>query len=326
MLSAGFFLRIPSSSSSPSSRFQGVCNEFLLTYFLFSAYALLYMVLTATILKIKIFPTIDRITYVDAVVRWTITDSLQYDMLFASIIFATALLLSFRKKISVSFSVMLLVPVISASFFDFFLEVSQMVFIFSMPTALTLFLVGYYLSNYSQKKKKKSSSSLEKPEEVATGHSFRHALSVFFSVILLVELAAALRWVLTPVVLELPKNHWSWNIVSLENSVFYVLGLMVPSIFLLCILSFLIKPFVQKIYSGISSGGGNNGKDGSGTTTDTAITQQQQPQRRRHSDDLDGKSPTANGQKSLKITNLKNTAPSSCSQKLILMAVRETLP
>lgn len=66
-------------------------------YVLFSIFVVLYAAFSLTIFKLQIFPTINRITYFDAAVRWTITDSLQYDIIFASIICSAAILMTYKK-------------------------------------------------------------------------------------------------------------------------------------------------------------------------------------------------------------------------------------
>ena len=50
--------------------------------------------------------------------------------------------------------------------------------------------------------------------------------------------------------LNWPTSYtWSWKINSLENNLFYAFGLLSPSLVLLAILSFVIKPSLRGFFS-----------------------------------------------------------------------------
>jgi len=111
----------------------------IISYVLFSIYLLLYIVFTLTIANQQIFPTINRITYFDASVSWSITGLLQFDILIASIIFSASILLLFRKYVSIPLSLMTLIPpILDTLDIVNYQEISNRLFISTLPIIVFL--------------------------------------------------------------------------------------------------------------------------------------------------------------------------------------------
>ena len=105
------------------------------TYCVFSIYLILYSLLTFTLIKLQIFPTINRITYFDAVIDWSLTGSFSFDVAITLGLFIVGLNLFFKPRVSISFSIFFRIS--SASFQQVFLRLFKG-FVFLSPNALLI--------------------------------------------------------------------------------------------------------------------------------------------------------------------------------------------
>jgi len=211
-------------------------------YVLFSVYFVLYLALTLTILQLQIYPLENRITYFDRVVYWSITGSLQQDILIASAIYGTAVLFTFKKYVSLPLSIMMIASSVTLLVVqDYGENYNSVLFISSLPILLILLTI----SNLSYRKKEEDKKlQLDK----GINHfNFQKFLIIFFIVFSVFELLVFLNWLIYPMALDKLLGSWYWKLNLLENSLFYSFGLLSSSLILLSILSFLIKPNVARL-------------------------------------------------------------------------------
>jgi len=194
------------------------------SYVLFSVYVILYLAFSLTIIKLHTYPFIHRITYIDYTANWTLTDSLQLDVVIASIIFSAAILCTFKKFIALPLStvimssstIILVASAFSINGIDYNQSVTNLFFLLSLPVLVVLLLanrivhrMSYILPNDSRH------------------FDFQKFLIIFFLTFAFLELFTLLRWLVHPALLDLSFEHVSWRLNILENNFFYSFGLFI---------------------------------------------------------------------------------------------------
>jgi len=218
-----------------------------LTYILFSLYGILYTIFSLTIIHLQIFPNINRVTYFDTVVRWSITNSQQYDIVIASLIGVAAVLLSLRRTISIPFSLIIILgialPVITN--IDYSNQIVDLIFLLSLPIIMGMFIVANFLN------KTKTSEGLGK-EKKQSYVQLNKFFTVFFYVLVALELIVLIRWIFNPFFPLESIQHPTWRLNLLENNLFYAFGLLVPILFVLTFFSPFLKHYWSKIKPQVS--------------------------------------------------------------------------
>jgi len=213
-----------------------------IAYVLFSVYFVLYLAITLTIAHLQIYPLENRITYIDRVVYWSITDSLQQDILIVSAIFGTAVLFTFKKYISLPLSMTVIATSITALVITDYVQLyNSVLFISGLPILLILLAVSKL--TYQRKREDKKLQS-----DKSINHlNFQKFFLIFFIIFLAFQLLVFLNWVIYPMTLDKLSESWIWKLNLLENNLFYSFGLLSSSLILLSILSFLIKPNIPRL-------------------------------------------------------------------------------
>jgi len=228
----------------------------------FSIYSILYTIFVITIFELTIFPTINRITYTETV-QWSITSSLEFDLLISSIFFAIGTLVVFKKNISLPFTGI----VLGFSFLnifnpDYFLDFGLVVFIVSMPVIIAITV----LSKFSLLR---SNGKIIQSDETQKNFEFQNFLKILFLVFVIFESIALIRWLIYPLIPEILPSHWSWQINLLDTNFFYSFGLLSPILLILSMLFFIIKPTITHLYKRFSHFSKNNNEH----TLDTSTSQ-----------------------------------------------------
>lgn len=206
-----------------------------LAFIAFSAYLIMYVILTLTLLEVNIYPTTNRITIVDATVQWTLTGVKNYDLLVALSCLSLSILFLFKRIVGISITgLVVLLFLVSVS--DVAHEKSfQILFFASLP--FFVFMMGIYI----MKNKDSVIGLIEtKPS------SLHRPLVIFISVVVVIELVVIGRWSLHPFFPAIEHDHWSWNLNNLESNLFYAFGLLSPHLFLLSTVSFLLRHYLTK--------------------------------------------------------------------------------
>jgi len=244
--------------------FRPITNGIILNlaYASFSLYSILYAIFILTIFDITIFPTINRITYTNTV-YWSITDSLQFDLLISSIFFAVGTLIVFKKNISFP----LIGIILSFSFLEiinpeYFSEISLFVFVACLPALVSIIILPKFILL-------RSNSEIISVEEENKYFKIQNFLKILFFVIVILESIALIRWLVYPIIPELSQSHWSWQINLLDTQIFYSFGLLSPIFFILSIFSFIIKPTITRLYKRFYNFSKNNNEH----TIDTSTSQ-----------------------------------------------------
>jgi len=220
-------------------------KNLVLSYFALSIYVVLYTIFSLSIINLQIFPTVNRVTFFNVVVKWTITGSEEFDILLTTLIFSVAIISTFKKKLSIPISILIILfPLLSIILnLDFLQQFARISFFITFPLVIGLLVV----SALSMKQEIQTKSS---DKQYRQGYfDFGKFLSSVFFLIIIVELIAFLTWIIYPFLLDSPSPHWSWRINYLENNLFYAFGLLSPSLILLAILSFVIKPSLRLLFS-----------------------------------------------------------------------------
>jgi len=215
-----------------------------ISYVLFSIYLIFYLAFTLTIGNLQISPTINRVTYFDTPVHWSITGFLEQDILIASIIFSSAIILLFQKHVSIPLSLMTLIPsIVGTIYIENYREISNFFFISTLP--IIIFLIVWLKFSWVRKKN-------TGPFTHTKIHNFevKEFLVWFFFVLLTLEAIVLIIWLIKPVT-DLPEGHWSQNFTFLENNLFYAFGLLSPIIIVLSLFSFLIRSNIRNLYKWI---------------------------------------------------------------------------
>lgn len=212
-------------------------------YALLSIYIILYTGLTLTVIKLPIYPVINRITFFDAVFKWSITDSLQLDMLIASALLSIALFLFYRKYLLVSIAsanvVTSLFAYITANSYAQY--ASGILFISSLPILVSLLLINIRIK-----------MRIQEPLYPIMHHSrfgfdLQEFTAIFFTVLTILDLIVLIRWSTYALFLDGPSQHWSWRLNSLDNNLFYAFGLLSPHLIILSLISFIVRPYLLDI-------------------------------------------------------------------------------
>jgi hypothetical protein len=216
-----------------------------MSYFLFSIYVILYAIFSLTITRLQINPILHRVTYFNMPVNWTITGSLQHDVIITSIIFSAAVLLTFKKSISLPLSIgtILGTAVVSISGIDY-LQIVNIVFILTLPILISVLIASQIVSKMRPKKMKFWISD-------DSNFKFQKFLWVFFVVVGIMELSVFVRWVINIFMPVAPS--WTWQPNLLENNLFYAFGLLSVYFMLFSVISFAIKPNVAKFTKWITT-------------------------------------------------------------------------
>jgi len=194
-------------------------------YVLFSVYFVLYLAITFTILQIQIYPLENRITYFDRVVYWSITDSLQQDILIASAIYGTAVLFTFKKYVSLPLSIMMIASSVTLLVVtDYGQNYNSVLFISSFPILLILMAISYLTY------RKKGEDKKLQLDKMMYHFNFQKFLIVFFILFLAFELLVFLNWAIYPMALDTLSESWIWKLNLLENNLFYSFGLISSSL------------------------------------------------------------------------------------------------
>ena len=222
-------------------------NRLLLNiaYVVFSLYSILYAIFILTIFQATIFPTISRITYTETV-QWSITSSLQYDLLISSIFFAIGVLVVFKKNISIPLAGI----VLSLSFLgtinsDYFSDVSLFTFVASMPAVVAITILPKLILL-------RSNNEINQVEKEQKFFEFQKFLRILFFVFVILESIVLIRWLIHPLVPDILLSHWSWQINLLDSNFFYSFGLLSPVLLMLGMFSFIIKPTIHRIYNRVN--------------------------------------------------------------------------
>ena len=220
-------------------------NHNFVSYLFLSVFIILYSIFSLSIINLQIFPTIDRVTFFNASVKWTITGYQEFDILLTSLIFSVAMIFTFKKKISIPLSILIILfPSLSIILdLDFLQQYAEISFFITFPLAIGLLVLS--IVSLNQEIRTKPSD-----EHYPQGFfDFRKFLSWIFYLILIVELIAVITWIVYPFFLDAPSQEWSWRINFLENNLFYAFGLLSSSLILLSTLFFVIKPSFRRLFS-----------------------------------------------------------------------------
>lgn len=212
------------------------------SYVLFSIYLVLYAVFSLTIIKLQIFPTINRITYFDTAVFWSLTNSINYDILVTLIILCTCIFFIFKRYISIPFIMIILGTSILTILFQRFENFNEVIFLITLPAVISLF-IGHKI--FGKK------FLHEQTKIFPTNFHIEEFLKVFFLVFLIFEFFVIIRWLLNPLFLEISIEHWSWKLNFLDSNLFYAFGLLSKYLIILSILAFATRLFIPKLSSKI---------------------------------------------------------------------------
>jgi len=212
------------------------------TYISFSIYLILYAIFSLTILKITIFPTINRITYTEQV-QWGITGFTEYDVLIASIFYTLAVVIIFKKYFSIPLSTFILgFSLLGITNIEFFGEVSSFVLLSSLPIVIIILILGKYILCKSRNEKE------SQVEQKQNNFKLQNFLKILFLVFVVMESISLVRWLLYPILPEIPSQDLSWGVNFLENNLFYSFGLLSVFFILLSMFCFIIRPLISKSY------------------------------------------------------------------------------
>lgn len=185
-----------------------------------------------TISHVKIFPTINRITYVDYTFYWTLTGNIQTDALLILSIFSFLLFFTLRKPFSVMI-VGVMIVVMAFTLTNYINNVTKILCILSLPSIILFFTFN---------KIHKNNNELQVQKKYYELNSQKFFLILFF-LILGIQAIALLHWSILPINKVL--NYSFLLSTSLETNFFYAFGLLSPSLMLLTIFSMLIRPYIK---------------------------------------------------------------------------------
>ncbi len=213
-----------------------------IAYVAFSVYSILYTAFVLTIFELSIFPTIKRITYTKTV-EWSLSGSLEFDLLISSIFFSVGTLAVFKKRISIPFAVIVLsFSILNTIDPDSFFEIGLLVFIVSMPVIISIAVLSKFIFTSSNKE-------IINTEGKQNYSEFQNFFKILFFVFVILESFTLIRWLIYPLIPEILPSHWSWQINLLDTNFFYSFGLLSPILLMLAMFSFIIKPTLKRIYS-----------------------------------------------------------------------------
>lgn len=199
-------------------------------YCLLSVYLILYIISFLTVVHLPIYPTINRITFFGATVSWSVTGSLQQDMIIMTAIYSAAVLLIFRRLVSLPLAIGTIAIATSVNVVS-----GQATDLLAIGFWLTLPILVLLLTIV-----KTRNHRLLLYDSIRLGGFF----TAFLAVGIALQLIVLARWAIYPSIAGLPYQHWSWHIAHLDTNFFYAIGLLSPYLFLLSAVSFLFKPFV----------------------------------------------------------------------------------
>lgn len=203
-----------------------------------SLYLLHYAILSLTILKTPIYPTISRVTIFGTVVNWTITGSLQMDIVILSVLFSATVFFLFRSRISIPLSIMAVsTSLVPATMQNQAMDLSSFVVLIGLPIIASLALASRF---------------------TALSHVFRLShdrfifdvrlfLAIFFLILTIMGTWVLFRWSILPFTSDEPYSNWSWTINSLETNLFYAAGLLSPYLILLSLVSFAYRKYLVQL-------------------------------------------------------------------------------
>lgn len=212
-------------------------------YVMLSIYIILYTAFLLTIIKLPIFPIVNRVTFFDVVFSWSITGSLQLDILVASIFFSASIIFLYRRYISLLFaSINLLVPFVAYITTNNYAQyAANILIISSLPIIAGLLVISTRTKAYNGAMlfaiKHKKSLQFDV-------HEF---LTVFFITLVILELIVFVRWSAYAVFVDQPSQHWSWRLNILDNNLFYAFGLLSPHLIVMSLVSFILRPYLYSI-------------------------------------------------------------------------------
>jgi hypothetical protein len=200
----------------------------------------LYTIFTLTITKLQTNPLVHRVTYYNTPVSWTITGSLQYDVIITSIIFSAAVLLAFKKSISLPLSIgTILSTVVITILTTDYAQIVNIAFLLTLPMLISLLIIHKIASKMKSKRMKSWIS------DDMYNFKFHKFLWIFFLVIGVLGSLVFVLWVVNPFVLGVTSS-WTWQFNLLENNLFYAFGSLSVYFMLFSVISFVIKPNVAK--------------------------------------------------------------------------------
>ena len=217
--------------------------------FMISAFLILYTILSLTIAKIQIFPTINRITQSDVAVNWSLTGSQDIDIIITTIIFSATILVTFKKILSIPISIIIFLTLfIPMNFTSDLIPTFAMISFFStLPIILGLFCIPKFFWKNKSKNQFFYSSLNNK------FYNLGNFLFIFFLVFVIIEFFSLIRWIIFPIVSNEYLPDWTWKLNFLENNLFLAFGLLSPILILLSVLSFFIKPIMHRISTSFSN-------------------------------------------------------------------------
>jgi len=216
--------------------------EHFIAYVSFTIYSILYAIFILSIFELTIFPTIKRITY-STTLQWSVSGSVEIDILVSSIFFSVGTLIFFKKNISIPLAgTVLSFSFLNMFFPDFFSETSLIIFISSLPVVLTLTVLQKFILL-------RSNREIIQENEEKKYFKFQNFLRVLFSVFVILQIITFITWLIYLIIPEIIQSHWSWEINLLDTNIFYSFGLLSPILLILSMFSFFIKPVIIRFLS-----------------------------------------------------------------------------